>query len=119
MNICKGLSFQVNYIIFIALSHQQFRINMTQDYDMLNVAQDNPLLIAYIRQLHMSGGSNAPHLGGASSDWSVRNENSSGTTETDLSLADDARKSEGNNLHDRIIYIVNLLNNKVNEVLYY
>lgn len=85
---------------------------MTQDYDMLNVAQDNPLLIAYIRQLHMSGGSNAPHLG-VSSDWTVRNENSSGTNDTDPSSADDTHKSEGKSSQDRILYLVSLLNNKV------
>lgn len=42
------------YMDTTAIRHHQFRINMTQDYDLANVAQDDPQLIMYIREMHMS-----------------------------------------------------------------
>lgn len=41
------------YMDTTAIRHHQFRINMTQDYDLANVAQDDPQLIMYIREMHM------------------------------------------------------------------
>ena len=35
------------------MRHYQFRVNMSQDYELLSVAQDNPLLITYIREVHL------------------------------------------------------------------
>lgn len=33
--------------------HQQFRLNMSRDYDLLGVPQDDPSLIGYIRNVHL------------------------------------------------------------------
>lgn len=41
------------YMDTTAMRHHQFKINMTQDYDLLNVAQDDPQLITYIREVHV------------------------------------------------------------------
>lgn len=35
------------------MRHHQFRMNMSQDYDLLGVAQDNEQLISYIRDYHL------------------------------------------------------------------
>lgn len=40
-----------HFVIVIALRHHQFRVNMSQDYEFLNVAQDNPELIMYIKEM--------------------------------------------------------------------
>ncbi|GLV34252.1 Star [Carabus blaptoides fortunei] len=41
------------YMDTTAMRHHQFKINMTQDYNLLNVAQDDPQLITYIREVHV------------------------------------------------------------------
>lgn len=38
----------------VATRHHQFRLNMTQDYELLSISQDNPQLIAYIREVHLT-----------------------------------------------------------------
>lgn len=35
------------------IRHQQFRLNMSRDYELNGVAQDDPALIAFLRQIHM------------------------------------------------------------------
>uniref|UniRef100_A0A1A9Z9C4 Methyltransferase FkbM domain-containing protein n=1 Tax=Glossina pallidipes TaxID=7398 RepID=A0A1A9Z9C4_GLOPL len=35
------------------IRHQQFRLNMSRDYELYNVAQDDPQLIAFLREIHM------------------------------------------------------------------
>lgn len=35
------------------MRHYQFQVNMSKDYELLEVKQDNPQLIAYIRQMHL------------------------------------------------------------------
>lgn len=41
--------------------HQQFRLNMSRDYDLLGVAQEDPSLITYIREVHMKKYPNMAH----------------------------------------------------------
>nr|ADJ97385.1 star [Tribolium castaneum] len=41
------------YMDNTAMRHYQFRVNMSQDYELLSVSQDNPQLITYIREVHM------------------------------------------------------------------
>lgn len=41
------------FFIVTAMRHYQFQVNMSQDYELLEVKQDNPQLIAYIRQMHL------------------------------------------------------------------
>lgn len=36
------------------MKHYQFRVNMRQDYELLGVAQDNPQLVTYIREILLS-----------------------------------------------------------------
>lgn len=33
------------------MRHYQFRVNMSQDYELLGVSQDNPQLVTYIREI--------------------------------------------------------------------
>jgi len=35
------------------IRHQQFRLNMSRDYELNGVAQDDPALIDFLRQIHM------------------------------------------------------------------
>ncbi|XP_022906085.1 protein Star [Onthophagus taurus] len=41
------------YMRNAAMRHYQFQVNMSKDYELLEVTQDNPQLIAYIRQMHL------------------------------------------------------------------
>ncbi|KAJ8967944.1 hypothetical protein NQ314_002560 [Rhamnusium bicolor] len=36
------------------MRHYQFRVNMSQDYELLGVSQDNPQLVIYIREVHLA-----------------------------------------------------------------
>lgn len=38
---------------YIEIRHQQFRLNMSRDYVMYGVAQDDPKLIAFLREIQM------------------------------------------------------------------
>lgn len=38
---------------FPEIRHQQFRLNMSRDYELNNVAQDNPDLVNFLREFHM------------------------------------------------------------------
>ncbi|CAG9864538.1 unnamed protein product [Phyllotreta striolata] len=42
------------YMDNTAIKHYQFRVNMSQDYDLLGVSQDDPQLVTYIREVHLS-----------------------------------------------------------------
>lgn len=42
------------YMDNTAIKHYQFRVNMSQDYDLLGVSQDDPQLIMYIREVHLT-----------------------------------------------------------------
>ncbi|EDV33381.2 uncharacterized protein Dana_GF21096 [Drosophila ananassae] len=41
------------YMDTTEIRHQQFRLNMSRDYDLNGVAQDDPALIAFLREIHM------------------------------------------------------------------
>ncbi|XP_016945240.3 protein Star [Drosophila suzukii] len=41
------------YMDTTEIRHQQFRLNMSRDYELNGVAQDDPALIAFLRQIHM------------------------------------------------------------------
>ncbi|XP_018329594.1 protein Star [Agrilus planipennis] len=41
------------YMDNTAMRHHQFRVNMSQDYELLEVAQDNPQLVTYIREVQL------------------------------------------------------------------
>ncbi|XP_030240534.1 protein Star [Drosophila navojoa] len=41
------------YMDTTEIRHQQFRLNMSRDYELNSVAQDDPALIAFLRQIHM------------------------------------------------------------------
>ncbi|KAJ8966115.1 hypothetical protein NQ317_011020 [Molorchus minor] len=42
------------YMDNTAMRHYQFRVNMSQDYELLSVSQDNPQLVTYIREVHLA-----------------------------------------------------------------
>ncbi|CAD6999622.1 unnamed protein product [Ceratitis capitata] len=39
--------------LFAEIRHKQFRLNMSRDYEFFGVAQDDPTLIAFLREIHM------------------------------------------------------------------
>ncbi|KAH8339444.1 hypothetical protein KR074_011084 [Drosophila pseudoananassae] len=41
------------YMDTTEIRHQQFRLNMSRDYELNGVAQDDPALIAFLREIHM------------------------------------------------------------------
>ncbi|KAH8255836.1 hypothetical protein KR038_011475 [Drosophila bunnanda] len=41
------------YMDTTEIRHQQFRLNMSRDYELYGVAQDDPRLIEFLRQIHM------------------------------------------------------------------
>lgn len=47
------LSILIIYMDTTEIRHQQFRLNMSRDYDLMGVPQDNPALIKYVRDIHM------------------------------------------------------------------
>ncbi|XP_056648338.1 protein Star [Diorhabda sublineata] len=49
------------YMDNTAIKHYQFRVNMSQDYDLLGVSQDNPQLIMYIREVHLTPAAEPNH----------------------------------------------------------
>ncbi|XP_017061085.2 LOW QUALITY PROTEIN: protein Star [Drosophila ficusphila] len=58
------------YMDTTEIRHQQFRLNMSRDYELNGVAQDDPALIAFLRQIHMGkylGKASAKVVGAASS----------------------------------------------------
>lgn len=54
------LSVLIIYMDTTEIRHQQFRLNMTRDYDLVGVEQDDPLLITYIREVYLRRYSNSP-----------------------------------------------------------
>lgn len=38
---------------FPEIRHQQFRLNMSRDYDLQGISQDNPVLVSYLREIHL------------------------------------------------------------------
>lgn len=36
------------------MRHYQFRVNMTQDYELFGISQDDSQLVTYIREVHLS-----------------------------------------------------------------
>ncbi|KAM3957282.1 LOW QUALITY PROTEIN: EGF receptor activation regulator Star [Aphomia sociella] len=42
------------YMDNVAMGAQQFRVNMSRDYELARIPQDSPALIAYVRQLHLA-----------------------------------------------------------------
>lgn len=47
------LSVLIIYMDTTEIRHQQFRLNMTRDYDLVGVTQDDPQLISYVRDIYM------------------------------------------------------------------
>ncbi|KAI5641076.1 hypothetical protein NE865_06732 [Phthorimaea operculella] len=47
------------YMDTVALGAQQFRLNMSRDYELARIPQESPPLVAYVRQLHLAP--RAPH----------------------------------------------------------
>ncbi|XP_014365180.2 protein Star isoform X2 [Papilio machaon] len=42
------------YMDTVALGAQQFRLNMSRDYELAKIPQESPPLVAYVRQLHLA-----------------------------------------------------------------
>lgn len=68
------------------IRHQQFRLNMSRDYDLLGVSQDNPALISYLREVHMRKYSNTPFFN-TEEDEAGRSLNISGRHEVGAEMA--------------------------------
>ncbi|XP_059615319.1 protein Star [Phlebotomus argentipes] len=54
------LSILIIYMDTTEIRHQQFRLNMSRDYDLLGVSQDNPLLVTYFREVQMRKSEHIP-----------------------------------------------------------
>lgn len=68
------LSVLVIYMDTTEIRHQQFRLNMTRDYELQGISQDNPGLISYVRQVHLhpSSTGHEHQLGASSDEWQFR-----------------------------------------------
>lgn len=53
LSFATVLSVLIVYMDTTEIRHQQFRLNMSRDYELIGVAQDNPTLVAFIREIHM------------------------------------------------------------------
>lgn len=53
------LSVLIIYMDTTEIRHQQFRLNMTRDYELVGVSQDDPELINYVRDIYLRRYSNA------------------------------------------------------------
>lgn len=40
-------------VFFLEIRHQQFRLNMSRDYELYGVPQDDPTLLKFVREIHM------------------------------------------------------------------
>uniref|UniRef100_A0A1I8PN11 Methyltransferase FkbM domain-containing protein n=1 Tax=Stomoxys calcitrans TaxID=35570 RepID=A0A1I8PN11_STOCA len=53
LSFATVFSILIVYMDTTEIRHQQFRLNMSRDYDFFDVAQDDPILIAFLREIHM------------------------------------------------------------------
>ncbi|XP_037958576.1 protein Star [Teleopsis dalmanni] len=53
LSFATVFSILIVYMDTTEIRHQQFRLNMSRDYEFYGVAQDNPRLIEFLQQLHM------------------------------------------------------------------
>lgn len=77
--------------VFVAMKHYQFQVNMSQDNEFYGVAQDNPQLITYIREVHLTPAIEPHHK----------------MLESEDTISNDT------------IYVLKLLNNKVSEYCWF
>lgn len=56
------LSVLIIYMDTTEIRHQQFRMNMSRDTNMLGVSQDNPTLVTYVREVFMRRYVDTPHF---------------------------------------------------------
>ncbi|XP_037805583.1 protein Star [Lucilia sericata] len=53
LSFATVFSILIVYMDTTEIRHQQFRLNMSRDYELYGVAQDDPQLIAFLREIHM------------------------------------------------------------------
>ncbi|XP_055921658.1 protein Star [Eupeodes corollae] len=53
LSFATVFSILIVYMDTTEIRHQQFRLNMSRDLDFFGVAQDDPTLIAFLREIHM------------------------------------------------------------------
>lgn len=53
LSFATVFSILIVYMDTTEIRHQQFRLNMSRDYELIGVAQDDPTLIAFLREIHM------------------------------------------------------------------
>ncbi|KAM7353900.1 EGF receptor activation regulator Star isoform 1-T3 [Cochliomyia hominivorax] len=53
LSFATVFSILIVYMDTTEILHQQFRLNMSRDYELVGVAQDDPQLIAFLRKIHM------------------------------------------------------------------
>lgn len=56
------LSVLIIYMDTTEIRHQQFRLNMSRDYELQGISQDNPGLISYVREVHLRKYANTPYF---------------------------------------------------------
>ncbi|XP_004521904.1 protein Star [Ceratitis capitata] len=53
LSFATVFSILIVYMDTTEIRHKQFRLNMSRDYEFFGVAQDDPTLIAFLREIHM------------------------------------------------------------------
>ncbi|KAJ6650062.1 Protein Star, partial [Pseudolycoriella hygida] len=53
MSFASVLAVLVIYMDTTEIRHQQFRLNMSRDYELYGVPQDDPTLLKFVREIHM------------------------------------------------------------------
>lgn len=53
LSFATVISILIVYMDTTEIRHQQFKLNMSRDYELVGVAQDDPTLVAFIRDFHM------------------------------------------------------------------
>ncbi|KAH8412097.1 hypothetical protein KR222_010860 [Zaprionus bogoriensis] len=104
------------YMDTTEIRHQQFRLNMSRDYELNGVAQDDPALIAFLRQIHMR--KYPTYMGKSASSSSIKTATvptAGSGTGTGNSSSSNSSGSSGNSMADQLAhYVSDLVGGKLN-----
>ncbi|KRG03527.1 uncharacterized protein Dmoj_GI26880 [Drosophila mojavensis] len=107
------------YMDTTEIRHQQFRLNMSRDYELNSVAQDDPALIAFLRQIHMRKYMSMAKSTAASSSGKAPAASAAvppaGTGNSSSSSSSGSGSGSGNSVSDQLAhYVAELVGGKLN-----
>ncbi|XP_044315662.1 protein Star [Drosophila rhopaloa] len=104
------------YMDTTEIRHQQFRLNMSRDYELNGVAQDDPALIAFLRQIHMGKylGKASPKVAAASTVGVGPPPNSPRPATAGSSYGSGSGNSSGSGADQLAHYVADLVGGKMN-----